>query len=85
MSKLVDLVREQRCRRAGIDDEVLIFHWADFDKERPSQAMGLQQELDESHEAFISRVGAAARAEGSRVAFSGDSASSPHVSRCSAI
>jgi hypothetical protein len=69
MSKLMDLVREQRRRRAGINDNVMIFHWAGFNKERPSQAMGLQQEVDESHEQFIGRVEAAACAKGLRTAF----------------
>ncbi len=67
MSKLIDLVRQQQRRRAGINDDVMLFHWADFDKERPCQA--LQQKEDEPHDDFISRVEAAARAEGLRVAF----------------
>ena len=69
MSKLMGLVREQQRRRAGINDDVTLFHWADFDKERPCQALGLQQKEDESHDDFISRVEATARAQGSRVAF----------------
>ncbi len=69
MSRLMDLVRQQRHRRAGINDDVMLFHWADFDKERPCQALGLQQKEDESHDDFISRVEATARAQGSRVAF----------------
>ncbi len=69
MSRLIDLVRQQRHRRAGINDDVMLFHWADFDKERPCQALGLQQKEDESHDDFISRVEATARAQGSRIAF----------------
>jgi hypothetical protein len=69
MSKLIDLLREQQRRRAGVTDEVMLFHWADFDPGRRSHAFGLQQKTDESHEDFISRVGAAARAEGARVGF----------------
>ncbi len=69
MSRLMDLVRQQRHRRAGINDDVMLFHWADFDKERRSQALGLQQKEDESHDDFISRIEATARAQGSRVAF----------------
>ncbi len=69
MSKLMGLVHEQQRRRAGINDDVTLFHWADFDKERPCQALGLQQKEDKSHDDFISRVEATARAEGFRVAF----------------
>ncbi len=69
MSKLIDIVREQQRRRAGVNDDVTLFHWADFDKERPSQAMGLRQKHDESHQDFIGRIKATARAEGSRVVF----------------
>ena len=69
MSKLMDLVREQQRRRAGITDDVTLFHWADFDEGRRSHAMGLQQKVDESHEDFVSRVEATARAEGLRAAF----------------
>ena len=56
-------------RRAGINDDVKLFHWADFDPGRRSHALGLQQNVDESHEDFMSRVEATARTKGSRVAF----------------
>jgi hypothetical protein len=69
MSKLMGLVREQQRRRAGITDDVRLFHWADFDEGRRSHAIGLQQKMDESHEDFISRVEATAQAQGSRVVF----------------
>ena len=69
MNRLIDLVREQQRRRAGINDDVMLFHWADFDERRPAHALGIQQKVDESHQEFISRVEAAARAEGSRVVF----------------
>ena len=69
MSKLIDIVREQQRRRAGINDDIKLFHWSDFDPGRRSHALGLQQNLDESHENFISRLEATARAEGSRVVF----------------
>ena len=69
MGILRGLVREQQRRRAGISDEVIVLHWSDFDQDRPSQAIGLQQGVDESHEQFISRVETAARAEGLRVVF----------------
>jgi hypothetical protein len=36
---------------------------------RPSQALGLQQMVDESHDDFIRRVEATAGAHGSRVVF----------------
>src|SRR6476620_9745746 len=35
------LVREQQRRRAGISDEVIVLHWADFDQDRPSQTICL--------------------------------------------
>jgi hypothetical protein len=69
MSKLMDLVRDQQRRRAGINDDVMLFHWADFDEKRPSHAIGLRQKVNESHEEFISRVEATARAQSSRVVF----------------
>ncbi len=46
MSRLIDLVREQQRRRAGINDDAMVFHWADFDKGHPCQALGLQQKED---------------------------------------
>ena len=58
---------EQQRRRAGINDDVKLFHWADFDPGRRSHALNLQQNLDESYEDFLSRVEATARAEGTCV------------------
>ncbi len=61
--------RSSCSRRAGVNDDVTVFHWADFDPGRRSHALGLQQNVDESHEDFMSRVEATARAKGSRVVF----------------
>jgi hypothetical protein len=69
MSKLIDIVREQRRRRAGINDSLKLFHWADFDPGRRSHALGLQQNVDEPHEDFMGRVEATAQTKGVRVAF----------------
>jgi hypothetical protein len=69
MSKLMGLVREQQRRRAGINDDVMLLHWADFDEGRPAHALGIQQKVDEPYKDFVSRVEATARVEGLRAVF----------------
>ena len=83
MSKLLDLIREQRRRLRGIEDKVYFLYWANFDKEKPCQAFGLQQRSHESYEDFCGRVIVAAKAEGTRFVFLENSRASAKCERIS--
>jgi hypothetical protein len=65
MSKLLDLIRDERRRRTEPEQKVVFVGWDD-DGDGPHLALGLQQGADEPYSEFTKRVTAEAVAQGVR-------------------